>query len=408
MSIESKPQHSHEHEPEHIKKHKRKKKKTRRALRTVAIVAASLLALIALSVVAFSIWTKAPDNSGGLKEQGTAAPTAETLGITPEAAATPKPTSNAQTVPVSPTPTPTATPVPTPTPTPKVEVVRREGVYTLLVVGRDKVGMNTDTIMVIRLDTVEGTVNVVSIPRDTLVNVPWAVKKANSIYGNTGIEGLVDGIEDLIGFSIDNYVVVNTFIFQQVIDSMGGVYFNVPMYMDYDDPDQDLHIHLNAGYQYLNGAQAEGVIRFRQNNDGSGYGQGDLRRIETQQAFLKTVAEQLLSIGNIGNLPYLIDLVVQYTDTDLTNANIAFYAQEFFKLKSGAVRFYTMPYETVYIRGGSYVSIQLQPWLDMVNAYLNPFNVDVTAANLDVITYGENGFSSTTGVLPDMGSFYSY
>lgn len=154
--------------------------------------------------------------------------------------------------------------------------MRRENTYTILVVGRDRVGLNTDTIMVAMMDCDAGEINVVSIPRDTLVNVDWSVKKVNSIYGALGTEGLLDGISDLLGFRVDNYVIVNTYVFQALVDAIGGVYYDVPIYMYYDDPNQDLHISLAPGYQWLSGYQAEQVVRFRQNNDGTGYPDGDL------------------------------------------------------------------------------------------------------------------------------------
>ena len=371
----------------------KKRRKLNKAARAGLIILLSLLFLGGIGVAAYAIWATPPD----VKESDIKAPG------TPEAQATPTPDLT--------TPEPTCTPEPelTPTPEPTPEpVMRKEDTYTLLVVGRDRVGLNTDTIMVARLDCAAHTLDVVSIPRDTLVNVPWAVKKINSIYGTLGTEGMVEGVENLLGFDIDNYLIINTFVFRDVIDYIGGVYFDVPVYMNYDDPLQDLHIHLNPGYQLLDGSRAEQVVRFRQNNDGSGYPTGDLGRIETQHAFFAQLARQILSLGNLTNLPQIIDLVLQNTDTDLTSGNMAFYAQEVFKLDSENIRFYTMPHENVYIRGGSYVSIQLQPWLDMINQCLNPFNVDITEENLNVITYGENGIYSTSDQAPGMSSFYDY
>jgi len=373
--------------PAELKKQKHKRSKGARA---ALIVLISLLFLVCIGIVAYAIWATPPDVSDSdLKDRSTPAPT-EIPEETPAPSFTPEPEA-------TPTPEPTAEPL-----------RRREDTYTLLVVGRDRVGLNTDTIMVARLDCAAETLDVVSIPRDTLVDVPWAVKKINSIYGTLGTEGLLEGVEDLVGFDIDNYVIVNTFVFRDVIDYIGGVYFDVPIYMNYDDPLQDLYIHMSPGYQLLNGDRAEQVVRFRQNNDGSGYPTGDLGRIETQHAFFRELAKQVLSLGNIANLPQIINLVLDNTDTDLTSGNMAFYAQEFFKLSSDNVRFYTMPHENVYIRGGSYVSIQLEPWLEMINESLNPFNMDVTEENLSVITYGEQGIYSTTGNPPGMGSFFDY
>ena len=373
------------------KKRKPAKKGNTRALTVTLIVIAGILALFLLVLLAYSIWSPAPEtDNSGLKTQETA---------TPETSPTP----------VGATAQPSATPTASPSPTPKEETaVRKDNVYTLLVVGRDRVGLNTDSIMVARFDCDEHTANIVSIPRDTLVNVPWAVKKVNSVYGSAGIDGLVSEIEDLVGFGIDSYAVVNTYVFRQIIDCIGGVYFDVPIYMYYEDPDQDLYISLSPGYQLLNGDQCEQVVRFRQNNDGTGYPNGDLGRIETQHAFFEALAKQVLQLGNISNLPQIISLIIDNTDTNLTSGNIAFYAQEFLKMRMEDINFYTLPYESVYIRGGSYVSIQLDAWLDMINTYLNPFTVDVTAANLDVLGFDGTNFTSTTGNIPDIYSFYDY
>ena len=370
------------------------RKRNTRALTITLIVIAGILALLLLVLLAYSIWSTAPEtDNSGLKTQETASPDATAASASPAGA----------------TPQPSATPTASPSPTPKEEsAVRKDNVYTLLVVGRDRVGMNTDSIMVARFDCDNHTANIVSIPRDTLVNVPWAVKKVNSVYGSAGIDGLVSEIENLVGFGIDSYAIVNTYVFQQIIDCIGGVYFDVPIYMYYDDPEQDLYISLAPGYQLLNGNQCEQVVRFRQNNDGTGYPNGDLGRIETQHAFFEALAKQVLQLGNISNLPQIISLVIDNTDTNLTSGNIAFYAQEFLKMRSEDINFYTLPYESVYIRGGSYVSIQLEPWLDMINTYLNPFTVDVTAANLDVLGFDGTNFTSTTGNIPDIYSFYDY
>lgn len=362
-----------------------KARKSRKLM--IAGVVAGCLAMIALlSVAAFMIWTEPPEVAdSGLKVQETPVPT--------EAAA------EATQSPVSPSPTPTHDPS---------VLRRRDNTYTVLVVGRDRVGMNTDTIMLAMLDGEKGELNVVSIPRDTLVNVSWSVKKVNSIYGALGTEGLVNGIEDLVGYEIDNYVIVNTFVFQQLIDAIGGVHFDVPLNMYYDDPGQDLHIHLNAGYQWLNGAQAEHVVRFRQNNDGTGYPNGDLGRIETQQKFAMALAKQLLSLGNIRNLSELVNIVVSNTDTDLTAANIAYYAEEFLKLSGDSIRFHTLPCTGANIRGGSYVSINLQEWLDMINTYFNPYNQDVSQNNLNILMYYNGSTWSTTGRTQPIESFYDY
>ena len=80
-----------------------------------------------------------------------------------------------------------------------------------------------------------------------------------------------------------------------LVDAIGGVDFDVPINMDYDDPIQNLSIHFKKGVQHLSGADALRVVRFRHNNDGSGYGSEDLGRMATQQKFLKAVAKKMLT-----------------------------------------------------------------------------------------------------------------
>ena len=365
-----------------------RQKKLNKALRVAVIAAAVLVAILGLAALAYAILSTPPDvTDSSLKDQTTPPPAQTAVpDLTPEA---------------------TAAPDATPEPTPEASF-RREDTYTLLVVGRDKVRLNTDTIMVARFDCGAGTLDVVSIPRDTLVNVPWAVKKVNSVYGSLGAQGLVDEAENLVGFEIDNYVIVSTAVFRGIIDCVGGIWYDVPMYMDYDDPMQDLHIHLGPGYQLLDGHRSEQLVRFRQNNNGTGYPNGDLGRIEAQHSFFREAARQVLSLGNLPQLPEMVRIVLDNTDTDLTAGNIAFYAQEFLKLDAENIRFHTLPFDEVYIRGGSYVSIRLAEWVDMINTCLNPFSVDVTEENLDVLTCSDSGFYSTTGSIPELWSFYDY
>ena len=89
----------------------------------------------------------------------------------------------------------------------------------------------------------------VSIPRDTLVNVSWSTKKVNSLYGNGGIEKLMDGLQDLVGYKIDFHVLVDLNAFKKLVDEIGGIWYDVPENMYYHDPTQNLTINVSAGYQ---------------------------------------------------------------------------------------------------------------------------------------------------------------
>ena len=176
---------------------------------------------------------------------------------------------------------------------------RKEYCYTILVSGLDDDNGGSDTNILVRFDAVGKSIDLVSLPRDTLLNHEWASNKLNFAYAKGGTELLRTEIENLLGIPVDFYVTVNLKGFIALVDQIGGVDFDVPVDMDYDDPYQDLHIHYKKGLQHLNGQQAMEVVRWRKNNDGVGYATADIGRIETQQAFLTQVAKQLLKIDNV-------------------------------------------------------------------------------------------------------------
>ena len=282
---------------------------------------------------------------------------------------------------------------------------RQQDIYTILLVGNDDGNGNTDTIVVGRLDTVNHTMDFVSIPRDTLVNLDWNVRKINAVYagtansGGVAIDGLKTQIRNLIGFNVDCYAVIDLDVFVDTVDLMGGVWFDVPQAMHYEDPGQNLYIHIDAGYQCLNGEQAMGVVRYR-----SGYANGDLGRIEMQQQFLKAVATQFIRLGNIPNISQVVSLLAKNMDTDLSAANIAFFLRQALLCDSEDINFHTMPNTPDMVYGLSYTFVELDPWLEMINQCLNPYNAAVTAANLDVVYKSGGTILSTSGNL--RGSWY--
>ena len=298
---------------------------------------------------------------------------------------------------------------------------RKPGVYTLLVAGVDVVSNNTDTIMIGRLDTVNHTLNVVSIPRDTLTNIQHEVKKANSAYHYAAYYSGIQSssyygcdpikkmreelIKSFLGFDVDGYILVNMDAAEQVVDAIGGVDFNVPPGMDYDDPTQDLHIHIPEGQQKLNGEQFVQLMRFR-----SGYAGGDIQRIDMQHELLMAVASQMISLKNIPNLTEVISIVSDNMETSLTAENMLYYAKEFLKLDSENIKFYTMPGDTGgNVFGASYVFCDIDAWLDMVNECLNPWEAKVTTKNVNIVTYKDGNFYSTTGELSGgVSSFLNY
>ena len=107
-------------------------------------------------------------------------------------------------------------------------------------------------------DVTNQKATVMSIPRDTMVNVSWDIKRINSVYnyyggGDRGSSISTKEIAQLVGFEPDYQVVVEWDAVGQIVDAMGGVWFDVPRNMNYDDPYQDLHIHQEKGYRLLTG-----------------------------------------------------------------------------------------------------------------------------------------------------------
>lgn len=278
---------------------------------------------------------------------------------------------------------------------------RYNGMYTFMVVGLDKVGNNTDTIMVGCLNVVDGELNIINIPRDTLVNTKYNVKKINYIYpacvnnNKDAIGELKAGLEDMLGFGIDKYAVIDIGAAEQIVDTIGGVEFDVPEDMHYDDPEQDLHINIDAGLQRLNGEQTVQVLRFRNT-----YAGGDIQRIGVQQSLFKAMASQLLSLGNIPNIGELIEIVENNTKTDLTADNIRFYIKEFLLLDKDNINFYTLPADTSgSIFGMSYVYPYIDEWIELVNDKINPWEKKIDVSNINMVTYSNGNFYSTTGEL---------
>lgn len=197
---------------------------------------------------------------------------------------------------------------------------RKEECYTFLLVGMDDGNGNTDTMMVVTYDVKNQHVGVVSVPRDTLVDVPRTIKKINAAYASGGIDELKREVSDLLGFPVDHHIIVNLKGFRVLVDKLGGVDFNVPVNMNYDDPVQNLHIHLNKGMQHLDGAKALQLVRFR-----SGYANADIGRIETQQKFLTALAKKLLSWDSVTKVNEFVDIFAQYVKTDLSVGNLAYF-----------------------------------------------------------------------------------
>ena len=268
----------------------------------------------------------------------------------------------------------------------EVPASHKEDFYNILIVGTDDDGTRTDTIMIARLDVAEHTVALLSIPRDTLISGNYTVPKINSVYGaagkgEKGVAALKTKLAQTLGFEVDGYAIVNLDAFIELVDLVGGVEFDVPMDMDYEDSSQDLYIHLKAGKQLLDGEQAMGLVRFRK-----GYATQDIQRTKTQQQFLQALAKKCLSVVNLAKIGDMAEIFLEHVTTDLNLGNIVFFGQELLKCDFDNMFSYTLEGEAVMVNDASCYAIYLNKTLDVVNEYFNPYDVEITSANVSIIT----------------------
>ncbi len=303
---------------------------------------------------------------------------------------------------------------------------KSESFYTVLILGRDTGGGgNTDTMLLASYDVTNQKATVMSIPRDTMVNVDWDVKKINSVYvvngeGDEGIRAVYKEVAQLVGFEPDYQVVVEWEAVGAIVDAIGGVYFDVPYNMDYHDPYQDLVIEQEAGYRLLTGDDAMQVIRWRKNDPWSphGYsgGVGDSGRMAIQQDFIKAVIAQMMQPANIKNIGAISKVFEENVTTDLSFQNILWFGVQAFSggLKLSDVEFLTMPWRgaNVFSRTYSkqlgravylaYVTPVAKELLQIVNEKLSPFRKEFTLKDLDIMSVRADGsLTSTTGKVED-------
>ncbi len=234
------------------------------------------------------------------------------------------------------------------------EKLKSIGRINILVLGESGIGDGyklTDSIMVASYNPQTQQASLLSIPRDTYVGkrdkntaTPnyLASYKMNAVYRNgTNIDETVECVSNLTGLDLENYILIDTDAIIEIVDAIGGVRFNVPIDMDYDDLNQDLHIHLKAGEQLIDGAKAEQLLRFRHNQDMTSYpeeyGDNDIGRMRTQREFLQETAKQLLKIENVPKVLNLLDIAFNNIKTNLDMESLKYYIPYIFKFNTSNI-----------------------------------------------------------------------
>jgi len=270
---------------------------------------------------------------------------------------------------------------------------RKELFFTVLILGLTE-GQNANTIMVASFDGVSGEANLVSIPRDSLVNTDRWLRKINGAYPFGLLEGrgVIGGVErmqrevmSVIGFVPDFYIVIDYTAFERIIDAVGGVEIEALFHMRYDDPCQNLHINIPPGVHHMDGRMALHFARYRQSN--WGYQDiTDYQRIENQQTVVNAVLGSLFRPGNILRIPEFIDIFTEYVHTDLATGSLLWFAMQFQEVRgSGALATYTLPTDGTSGPPMWYEILYAPGIVELVNRTINPYRIDIELWDIDII-----------------------
>lgn len=227
----------------------------------------------------------------------------------------------------------------------------------LLLIGAD--GGRSDTMMVMSIGLKGKNIKLLSIPRDTYYHLEgydaYDQRKLNAVYGHGeekgGAKGVKSAVEDITKLKIPYYVEVNYDAVMEIVDLVGGVEFEVPFDMDYDDPyaKPPLHIHLKKGVQVLDGPKAMQFLRWRKNNGSEGT--GDMDRMKRQQDFMTAAAKKAFGL----KLPKVIKAAYENVNTNLSVSDMVYLGSKMVGTDLGAIEKQTLPGNLDMKNGYSYV-----------------------------------------------------
>ncbi|MEW8956122.1 LCP family protein [Clostridium sp.] len=213
----------------------------------------------------------------------------------------------------------------------------------------------SDTMMVVNYNKEDNACSIISIPRDTYVEINGKSQKINAAHAIGGPALAIKSVENLLDTKINYYVTVDYEGFRSFIDAIGGVEMEIDRDMIYDDNTQDLHIRFKKGETVtLDGKKAEEFFRWRKNNDGTGLADGDIGRIENQHKLMSKVMEKVTSPSIVTKIGKILDLIPKYVETNFSGEDILSYGMSFVKVDKENFSQHTLKGDTEYIKGLSY------------------------------------------------------
>ena len=270
--------------------------------------------------------------------------------------------------------------------------VARDEVYNFLLIGHDRAASLADVIMLVNYDVNTGKITIMQLPRDTYyvgdtnknqLNVQFSAYVNRAYYKGEAKPVAVAAskfariLEQNLCIKIHYTAVLDLDGFVNIVNAVGGVDVYIPVDMDYEDPIQDLYIHLKKGLAHLNGEDAEGFVRFRE-----GFVQADIGRVNAQKIFMTAFMEKVknsISLTNMSVLNTLVNEVIKNLTTDIPATDFIYFGKNALSVDFANVRMLTVPGDYA---GGSYV-INRGATLQIINDCFNIYTEDITDSIFD-------------------------
>lgn len=262
--------------------------------------------------------------------------------------------------------------------------------YNFLVIGHDRVAVLADVIMLVNYNVTDGEVAIMQIPRDThidgdgsytQINVAFSQMYAKAYMNGSknptldAANGLASLLEKNLCININYSAVMNLDGFINIVDIIGGVEMNVPYDLQYEDEFQNLYINIKAGYQTLNGAQAEGFVRYRHN-----YVQADIGRENAQKIFMAAFMKKLISSIDVSSATQIAGQVFKNVTTDLKVDDIVYFGRNALSLSLSKITLMTIPSSGTL---DGRIVINRKATLERINRYFNLYSKDITDSLFD-------------------------
>lgn len=274
--------------------------------------------------------------------------------------------------------------------------------YYVLLLGSDArendTASRSDTIILARIDANVGKATLVSIPRDTKVEIEGhGTQKINAAYAFGGPAGAVEAVEKMSGVEISHYAEIHFDELEKAVDQLGGIWVDIPVSNDQTGASNS-GVELNAGMQRLNGEQALAFARERY-----GYSEGDFQRAENQRIIVQAIADTILSLPPT-ELPGAVQSLANCISTDYSLDELVNLAQTFQSAEHYYFYSAMVPSTTKTIDGVSYTITLEDEWADMmqmVDTGQDPSKANVLTKNTQAVESGED---SGTDVGTDSGT----